>query len=54
MTSPAQQRTQRLRPLNEEDIDMKIKIVKTGSFNAKPQGYCPFLVDDDGLTNAKK
>ena len=27
---------------------MKIKIVKTGSFNAKPLMSCPFLVDDDG------
>lgn len=33
---------------------MKIKIVKSGSFNAKPSGYCPLLVDDDGLNNAKK
>ena len=33
---------------------MKIKIVKTGSFNAKPSGFCPFFVDDDTLNGAKK
>jgi hypothetical protein len=33
---------------------MKIKIVKTGSFSAKPSGYCPFMVDEDGLASAKK
>jgi len=33
---------------------MKIKIVKTGSFNAKPSGSCPFFVDDDGLNGTKK
>jgi len=33
---------------------MKIKIVKKGSFNAKPQGFCPLFVDDDGLTTPKK
>jgi len=33
---------------------MKIKIVKTGSFNAKPVMSCPFLVDDDGGGIAKK
>ena len=33
---------------------MRIKIVKTGSFNAKPSGFCPFLVDDDSLNGAKK
>ena len=27
---------------------MKIKIVKNGSFNAKPVMSCPFFVDDDG------
>jgi len=33
---------------------MKIKIVKKGSFNGKPQGFCPLFVDDDGLVGAKK
>ena len=33
---------------------MKIKVVKKGTFNAKPQGVCPLLVDDDGLNSAKK
>jgi hypothetical protein len=33
---------------------MKIKIVKSGSFNAKPTGYCPFMVDEDALSSAKK
>ena len=33
---------------------MKIKVVKKGSFNAKPSGFCPFLVDDSGLTGQKK
>ena len=34
---------------------MKIKIVKSGSFNAKPVMSCPYLVDDDGgLLSAKK
>jgi hypothetical protein len=33
---------------------MTIKIVKKGSFDAKPQGYCPLLVDDQGLLTPKK
>jgi hypothetical protein len=33
---------------------MKIKVVKKGTFNAKPSNYCPFLVDDDGLNGSKK
>jgi hypothetical protein len=53
MTWPARQITQRLRPLDRE-IQMKIKIVKTGSFNAKPSGFCPVFVDDDALNGAKK
>ena len=32
---------------------MKIKVVKKGTFNAKPSGYCPLLVDDD-FNGAKK
>ena len=32
---------------------MKIKIVKPGSFNAKPLMSCPFLVDDDGATASR-
>jgi len=35
-------------------MHMKIKIVKTGSFNAKPSGFCPLFVDDDNLNGAKK
>jgi hypothetical protein len=35
-------------------MQMKIKIVKTGSFNAKPSGFCPVFVDDDALNGAKK
>jgi hypothetical protein len=27
-------------------MNMKIKIVKKGSVNAKPSGWCPVLVDD--------
>jgi hypothetical protein len=33
---------------------MKIKVVKQGSFNARPVPGCPFLVDEDGLQNPKK
>jgi hypothetical protein len=33
---------------------MKIKVVKKGSFSAKPSNFCPFLVDDDGLNGKKK
>jgi len=33
---------------------MKIKVVKKGTFNAKPSGYCPWNVDDAGLTSPKK
>jgi hypothetical protein len=25
---------------------MKITVVKKGSVNAKPSGYCPILIDD--------
>jgi len=25
---------------------MKIKVVKKGTTNAKPNGYCPTLIDD--------
>ena len=31
-----------------------IKVVKKGSFNAKPAATCPFAVDEDGLTGSKK
>jgi hypothetical protein len=27
-------------------MNMKIKVVKKGSVNAKPSGYCPIFVDD--------
>ena len=53
MTSPSRQTTRWLAPPNQEMM-MKIKIVKTGSFNAKPSGYCPFMVDEDTLSSAKK
>jgi hypothetical protein len=32
---------------------MKIKVVKKGSINAKPSGYCPVLVDDIDAGTAK-
>jgi hypothetical protein len=32
---------------------MKIKVVKKGSVNAKPSGYCPVLVDDIDAGTAK-
>jgi hypothetical protein len=25
---------------------MKIKVIKKGTTNAKPSGYCPVLIDD--------
>jgi hypothetical protein len=33
---------------------MKIKIVKKGTFNAKPVAACPFMVDDAGVRAPKK
>jgi hypothetical protein len=33
---------------------MKIKVVKKATKSAKPQGYCPIFVDDDGFKGAKK
>jgi hypothetical protein len=33
---------------------MKIKIVKPGSFNAKPLMSCPFLVDDNSVAGPRK
>jgi hypothetical protein len=33
---------------------MKIKILKNGTFNAKPSGFCPFQVDDSGLKGPRK
>jgi hypothetical protein len=33
---------------------MKIKVVKKGTFGAKPSGYCPWAVDDGGLNAPKK
>jgi hypothetical protein len=27
-------------------MHMKITVVKKGSVNAKPSGYCPILIDD--------
>jgi hypothetical protein len=31
---------------------MKIKVIKKGTTSAKPQGFCPVLVDDSA-TNKK-
>jgi hypothetical protein len=28
----------------------KITVIKAGSVNAKPQGYCPILVDDTPMS----
>jgi hypothetical protein len=33
---------------------MKIKIVKKGTFNAKPAAACPFMVDTDDVHGPKK
>ena len=33
---------------------MKIKVVKQGTFNAKPSGFCPWQVDDNGVNTPKK
>jgi hypothetical protein len=33
---------------------MKIKVVKKGTAQAKPSGWCPTFVDDSGLTGPKK
>ena len=32
---------------------MKIKIVKKGTTNAKPHGYCPVLIDDVVFSTTK-
>jgi hypothetical protein len=32
---------------------MKIKVLKKGSVNAKPSGWCPVLVDDIDAGTAK-
>jgi hypothetical protein len=32
---------------------MKIKVVKKGSVNAKPSGWCPVLVDDIDAGSSK-
>ena len=31
----------------------KIKVVKKGTFNAKPSAWCPFEIDDDGPSPMK-
>ena len=36
------------------ETTMTIKIVKKGSFNAKPVAGCPFMVDNDGVRAPKK
>jgi hypothetical protein len=28
---------------------MKVKVLKKGTVNAKPSGFCPFQVDDQGV-----
>jgi hypothetical protein len=33
---------------------MKIMVIKKATANAKPQGYCPAFVDDDGVTGSTK
>jgi hypothetical protein len=33
---------------------MTIKIVKKGTFNAKPAATCPFMVDNDGVRAPKR
>ena len=33
---------------------MKVKVVKKGTVNAKPAGWCPFQVDDNGIKGSKK
>ena len=33
---------------------MKIMIIKKAAANAKPQGYCPAFVDNDGVTSSTK
>lgn len=33
---------------------MKVKVVKKGTVNAKPSGFCPFQVDDAALNPQKK
>jgi hypothetical protein len=34
-------------------MHMKITVVKKGSVNAKPSGWCPILVDDIDAGTAK-
>ena len=33
---------------------MKVKVVKKGTVNAKPSGFCPFQVDDSGVKGNQK
>jgi hypothetical protein len=33
---------------------MKLTIIKKAIKTAKPQGWCPFYVDDGGFTNPTK
>ena len=32
---------------------MKIKVVKKGTVTAKPNNYCPFLIDDSSTSTSK-
>jgi hypothetical protein len=31
----------------------KITVIKKGTTNAKPQGYCPSIIDDNPMTTKK-
>jgi hypothetical protein len=31
----------------------KITVIKKATVNAKPQGYCPVLIDDNPMTTKK-
>jgi hypothetical protein len=41
-------------PARPEEATMKVKVVKKATVNAKPSGFCPWQVDDTGVTSTKK
>ena len=41
-------------PARHKENRMKIKVVKKGTFNAKPSAYCPFAIDEGNLSTPKK
>ena len=41
-------------PAQPRRLQMKITVVKKGSFNLKPVASCPFQVDEDSLAGQKK